>query len=182
MICIAALVLAGTPVSVDFRALKARVKPGEQVLFTAMVKNNTASKILLVKQGDSMHSGRKAPLIQIEVRSLRGTWAAPSAPTDCGNTNYIRAEDFVAVKPGASVDVLAGMRWSTYEVNQGFLVPGAYEARLVIDTTAPLERWLGGPRPTEEIAPAAAAVRPYWERVPKFRLVSRPVRVTVAAE
>jgi len=164
---------------VDFRAVKGRVKLGDPILFTAMVKNLTKSEFLLIRQGDSMQSGRKAPLIQIEIRPLRGEWFVPTVVADCGNTNFIRSEDFVAVKPGASIDILDGMRWSTYEVNQAFKTAGVFEARLVIDTTPPLEGWLGGPRPPEEVPVAAAAIRPFWDKVPKLRVVSKPARVTI---
>ncbi|MBA3726476.1 MAG: hypothetical protein H0W86_08490 [Armatimonadetes bacterium] len=98
-----ALLQAQAPISVRFKAVTPIVSVGQDVVFRAQATNKTEHEILLVPQGDSMHGGRKAPTVQVQIRKVGGEWHVPTLP-GCGNTNPARPADFVAVKPGETID------------------------------------------------------------------------------
>lgn len=120
-----------------------------------------------------MQEGRKAPLCQVQFRVKgRADWRIPRVEVGCGNTNLLRKNDFVKVAPGASIDLLGGMDWSVLALQHVADQPGWYEFRLVYDTTAPLQRWLGGPIPDSEVERMAIEFKPFHEQVPIGRFVS----------
>lgn len=152
---------------------------GEQVLFRAITTNVSDQPLLLIPQGDSSQSGRKAPMCQIQIRGADGNWVVPSMPPGCGNTNPIREADFVEVAPRKAIDLLGGMAWSVYELSESFKTPGTYEVRLRYDTTRPIDAWLGGPLVPEQEASLRAKVAPLFERVPKGVFISNVVKITL---
>jgi len=178
MLGTAILLFVAPPLAIDFRAVKTTYKLGEAVVFRAEARNVGKRAIRFVLQGDSAQFGTKSPLIQFEVRPAGGTWRLP-CEVGCGNSNPAVPKDFVSIAPGASVDVLNGMVWSQGPLMLGLGNKGTYDVRLTIDTTAPIERWLGGPLIPEEAAKAKAALQSFYDEVPKFRWVSKAVRIVV---
>jgi hypothetical protein len=61
----------------------------------------------------------------------------------------------------------------------GLTSKGRYGVRLTIDTTSPIERWLGGPLIPEDATKAKVALQLLYDEVPKFRWVSKAVRINV---
>jgi hypothetical protein len=174
----AILLYVAPPLAIDFRAVKTTYKLGEPVVFRAEARNVGKKAVRFVLHGDSAQFGTKSPLIQFEVRPVGGEWALPCA-VGCGNSNPAMPQDFVSIAPGASVDVLNGMRWSQGLLMLGLTSKGHYDVRLTIDTTSPIERWLGGPLIPEDEAKAKAALQSLYDEVPKFRWVSKTVRIVV---
>lgn len=170
--------LAQTGLQIELSTKTAEIKAGSEVVFEARMTNRGRQDFVIVPQGDGMHEGRKQPLAQIQIRLPGGEWLVPLLP-GCGNTNPIQAQDFRTVQPGKSIDLLAGMVWSKHSVWSALKVPGTYEVRFVYDTTAPLDRWIGGPVGPERAAELAAVVKPLFDRVPKTRIVSNLVTVKV---
>lgn len=179
MLATLAFVLATKPVlEINLKPSKPSFVVGEEIKFTAPTKNVGEKPVLVVPQNDSMQGGRKSPLCQIQFRPI-GTekWLVPPEEIGCGNTNPAKPEDFVALKPGASVDLLAGMDWCVLEIQHFSTTPGTYEFRLVYDTSKPIESWIGGPLVDVELARAMNAIRPLFDQVPKGVFVSKTAKI-----
>jgi hypothetical protein len=174
------LALSQPGLTVELATTTPEFKLGAEVVFEARLTNPKRTEILVVPQGDGMHEGRKLPLAQIQVRTPGGEWSVPTIP-GCGNTDPIQPQDFKPVSPGKSIDLLNGMAWSKHAVWSAFKTPGTYEVRFVYETTAPLEKWIGGPVGPEAAAKLAIQVQPMFVRVPKVRLVSNTLTVRVTA-
>jgi len=180
-IMLAALVVAvlEAPVlEIGLQPVQAVYHIGEKVLFKAPVKNVGRTSVRIVLQGDSMQEGRKAPLCQVQFRPV-GTqfWKVPQWEAGCGNTNPARAEHFLELKPGKSVDLLAGMAWSEPWVSKFSDSPGDYEFRVVYDTTRPLAAWIGGPLTHADEEKAVRELKPFYDQVPKGIFTSTTAKI-----
>jgi len=169
------------PISIQLSATKKVYKSGEEVIFVATTQNLTKQAIELVSETDSMNWGRKAPYLYLEAKLPDGTWdkLVMKNVGRCGNANPIKAEDFVTVQPGQSVDLLNGMQWSKYEVQQCLLNPGTYQIHLRYDTTPKFGHWMGGPLIPEEEQRLSHLLQPHYERTPKGVFVSNEVTIRV---
>jgi hypothetical protein len=172
--------VGSSQVEIKFEAVSQSVRAGEMALFRAIAVNRGREPIYLVPQSDGMHSGKRSPVVQVQIRHVGGDWIVPTL-SGCGNTDPLRSESFVLVKPGKSIDLLAGMEWSKHEVACSIKDPGVYEARFIFDTTAPFADWLGGPMAEPKQAELSLKLKPLYALVPKFKYTSPPARFRVTA-
>jgi hypothetical protein len=179
MVALATVALLSVPFRLDFKPTKSKIKLGESVTFTAVAKNTSKQDIAMVYQIDGCHEGMRQPVIQIQIKNRDGQFTIPHVMR-CGNTNPITQADFAVLKPGNTVDILRGMGWSSYILGQSLKAPGTYEFRLVVDMTAPIERWIGGPLPSPSAEEAAKVIQPMWNLVPEVRDVSDTVKLTIS--
>src|ERR1044072_1676319 len=125
---LAAMVLSDKPsIAIKLESKSPIFRAGVPVAFRALATNTSGAQIMLIPQGDGAQSGRKYPLCQIQVRGNNGRWIAPKLGPGCGNTNPIREQDFVELKPGKAIDLLGGMAWSAYDLSEAFKSSGTYE-------------------------------------------------------
>ncbi|MEI7984619.1 MAG: hypothetical protein WCI55_03240 [Armatimonadota bacterium] len=181
---ITALLLATTvaPISITLSSSKVGYTSGDDVPFSAMAVNRSGRPIDLIPQTDSMHWGRKAPYAGLETLDpSTGKWEGlyMKGVGRCGNANPLKSEDFVTVKPSKTIDLLNGMAWSKYEVNEVLKTPGTYRIRFRYDTTQKFDSWLGGPLMPEEAKRITDALYPRFERTPKGSFVSNEITIKI---
>jgi hypothetical protein len=172
------------PISITLSSPKTVYKSGDDIPFTAITVNRSGKSIDLIPQTDSMHWGLKAPYAGLESFNLSsGKWEGLilKGVGRCGNSNPLKSEDFVAVAPGKAVDLLNGMAWSKYEVNEVLKTPGTYKIRFRYDTTQKFDSWLGGPLIPDEAKRLEEALQSRFERTPKGIFLSNELSLKILA-
>lgn len=175
------MLVVGAPIAIELSSPKMGFTSGEEIIFSATVKNQTKVPIEIVPQNDSMHWGRKAPYCTLETKLPDGTWdpLIMKGVGRCGNANPIKVSDFITVASGKTGDLLMGMPWSKYEVNDRLKEPGIYRIRLRYDTTQKIQNWLGGPLMPQETEKLVAETQPHFDRTPKGLFFSNEITIRV---
>ncbi|MBS1726302.1 MAG: hypothetical protein JST51_06235 [Armatimonadetes bacterium] len=175
------LALAGAPIAIHLSAPKATYASGDEVIFRALVKNNTKETIEMVAERDGMNWKRKAPFCILEAKQANGTWdpLLMKGVGRCGNSNPLDASDFVEIEKGKSGDILQGMPWSKYEVKECLRKPGTYTIRLRYDSTPVFEAWLGGPLMPDKEAEQKRNLKSHYDKTPKGVFLSNEVTIKI---
>jgi len=108
------------------------IKIGEEPKFK-LVLTNVSRKVKVVLKGrDASDFGWVSPSLGMKVRGPDHRPCQSPASGRCGNVNTLRKEDYVALKPGQSLDVLDGGHW---KLRGGvFTRPGVYSIQASYDT------------------------------------------------
>lgn len=124
------------------KADKDKYEIGEYPKLKFRVQNNSKNKVLLVKVLDGSDCGIRNPLASIQVFDSEGK-QVKTLLARCGNTNILKATDFVWIKSGDRTDL--SNNWMG--LNSGyFQKPGKYKVKINYSTmNDDFRRWTGGP-------------------------------------
>ena len=121
---------------------KEKYEIGEYPKLKFRVQNISKEKVLLVKVLDGSECGMRNPLASVEVLDSEGKQVKPLLAR-CGNTNILKATDFVWVKSGDRTDL--SNNWMGLHSSY-FQKPGKYKVKINYSTmNNEFKRWTGGP-------------------------------------
>jgi hypothetical protein len=154
---------------------------GKAPKVTVRLINRTKGEIVLIGSLDGSDCKMRYPHAYFEVTGPPVDYTIKGIGR-CGNTNPLRAKDFVTIKPGASFDPYQKIdEYGFFGAHQlsphNFTKPGKYRIRFHYSTEAPQPK-LFGARPASD-RPLPAEIMKLLERVPKVTLTSNEVVVEV---
>lgn len=167
---------AGLPLECRISA-KPQLRVGTRPVVDVRIFNRTADEIYLVGSLDASDVRWRYPHAYFEVTGPDGRPAVRGGAR-CGNRNALRAQDFVKIAPGASLDPYQRVDdygfFATEQLSERtFAAVGPYRIRFHYSSAEPdLAQWMG------EGPPRAELLR-LFSRVPKVDVVSNEVILTV---
>lgn len=173
------LALAAAPsLTLTLAALERSYKVDQPIRLSASVQNRGKSPLRWVGPLDSMFFGR-SPSITLE-RKTPGGWSQVQLTVGiCGNTNPLTAESFTVLKPNDRFEYLGKNAYYPSTMTD-LSAPGTYTLRATMDTTAPLDNWIGGPLMPDAHEARKRELQSLYNEVPKLKIVSNVITIRVS--
>jgi len=149
---------------------------GKAPKVTVRLINRTKADIVLIGSLDGSDCKMRYPHAYFEIVDADGQSPVRGIGR-CGNTNPLRKEDFVTVKPGASFDPFQKGFFGAHQLSaHSFTQPGTYRVRFHYSTDARPPLFGATPRSDR---PFPADIANLLDRVPKVTLTSNEISIEV---
>jgi hypothetical protein len=171
--------LAAHPMTLTLTAPVRYFLTTDPIRFEAKLRNTGKEPLRWVRTTDGEY-GKRAPRVMFERKTSEGWKRVGLTVGICGNSNPLTAENFFSVKPEGAYDYFPKDSYWPGTMTD-LSSPGAHTVRLVVDTTAPFDEWIGGPVVPEEHERPKRSLQSDFDAVPKVKLVSNEVTIWVRA-
>lgn len=176
---LAALAVVTPTVTMKMSTSATSVTPGMYWRATIGYHNTGSSAFPIVPVQATPLVLRNCPRATFEIRRFGGEWKALQYLPGCGNVDKTLPKDFVTLKPLETKYQEGAFAWDEMTVGKENLAKGNYQVRVVFDTTAPLDAWVGGPMSPEDHAKGRDAIKTLWELTPHGVYRSEPTNVQI---
>lgn len=183
MLLVASLILhPHSPLTLQISEPPRKLIVGSQWKSRFFFANKSGSDIRIVAANGTEYAQVRPPKLTVFIQR-RGSWpwSRLTSPPICGNSNPIGPEEFRSLAKGKQLEGQIYFSWSAKIVGNAAIVPGRYLLKVVYDTTAPIDDWIGGPLPEPNHSQVRESIRPLFNQVPKGVFESKPVEFEVAA-
>ena len=180
---IASLVLGPrSPLALELVEHPRKVAVGNQWKSKLVFKNQGGSDIRVVMANGTEYSQTRPPFLTVFIQKLGDKeWTRLKSPPICGNSNPIAPDEFKALSKAKRQEGQVYFHWTAEVVGEVAARPGRYSLKVVYDTTAPIDSWIGGPIPEPAHSQVREAIRPLFNQVPKGVFESKPAEFEVVA-